>query len=326
VRSGKLRPPAGCAVLDVVLRPLRGGLPEGLPMRWRLRGYHSDWQLADSWTAQIPLPQAGGYELQAQFLHSDGVWNSGMGSWDLEIRPLYWQTRWFRWAVLCALGFVGVRLWLWRQRARQRARKALDEERTRIARDMHDDLGARLSQLAMLHEMFAHEYPQPVAAAGALQQLTGQARQAVETLDQVVWAINPRNDTLANVADYLTHCTTSYLYPLGIISHIEAPAEWPALTVRAQTRHQLILAFKEALQNIAKHAAARAATLRLELTGRELQVQLSDDGKGLPTELDGLEKDGLGNMQARLASIGGRAEFLPNPAGGTQVRFTISLS
>jgi signal transduction histidine kinase len=96
--------------------------------------------------------------------------------------------------------------------------------------------------------------------------------------------------------------------------------------VRAQPRHQLILAFKEALQNLAKHAEAHVAVLHLELNDQAFSVSITDDGKGLPEAIAGLEKNGLDNMQARLRSIGGRAEISPGPQGGTMVRFIIPLT
>jgi signal transduction histidine kinase len=328
-----LSTPSGSKVLDLVFKYPRGGLPKNLPIRWRLRGFHTDWQVTDGLTIQIPLPDPGHYHFQAQIQHTDGIWNTESLLVPMEILPQFWQTRWFYWCLAGLAVLLVVRLYQHRVdhrerhvAAKRRARKALEDERARIARDMHDDLGARLSQLAMLHEMFLVEHPLAPAASAGMLQLSANARQAVETLDQVVWAVNPRNDTLANVADYLTHCTTSYLNPLGITCRIDAPPEWPDLTVRAQTRHQLILAFKEALQNLAKHAAARVATLQLELTELQFTVTLKDDGKGLPATLDGVEKDGLDNMQARLHSIGGTAEIIPNPSGGTIVRFTLSLT
>ena len=325
--------PNGAKVLDLVLKLPRTGLPDRLPIRWWLRGYHADWQRADGHTVQLPLPESGRYHFQAQVQHSDGVWNNAVLNLTLDVRPPFWGTTWFRWSLVGLVGLLLLRAWWQRQQhrarhlqAKQRARKALEDERTRIARDMHDDLGARLSQLAMLHEMFLVEHELPPPATTAMKQLTANARQAVDTLDQVVWAVNPRNDTLANVADYLTHVTISYLNPLGITCRIDAPPEWPILTVRAQTRHQLILAFKEALQNLAKHAQATLAVLHLELNDAELTVQLTDNGKGLPPELVGMEKDGLDNMQARLQSIGGTAEIISPPEGGTQVRFVLSLN
>jgi signal transduction histidine kinase len=328
-----LATPSGSKVLDLVFKYPRSGLPKNLPIRWRLRGFHGDWQVTTGLTIQIPLPDPGRYHFQAQIQHTDGIWNTESLLVPMEILPQFWQTRWFYWCLAGLAALLVVRLYQHRVdhrerhvEAKRRARKALEDERARIARDMHDDLGARLSQLAMLHEMFLVEHPMPPAATASMNQLTANARQAVDTLDQVVWSVNPRNDTLTNVADYLTHCTTSYLNPLGITCRIDAPPEWPDLTVRAQTRHQLILAFKEALQNLAKHAAARVATLQLELADTQFTVTLKDDGKGLPETLDGVEKDGLDNMQARLQSIGGTAEIIPNPSGGTIVRFTLSLT
>jgi hypothetical protein len=162
-------------------------------------------------------------------------------------------------------------------------------------------------------------------AGRSLLRLNATAREAVAALDEVVWAINPRNDTLANVADYLCHCATEYFRPLEISCRLEAPPEWEPLQVRAQIRHQIMLAFKEALQNVVKHAAATEVTLTLRFEAPELVVLLEDNGCGIPENPGGMEKDGLANMRERLQSVGGSCRVSPRAAGGTRVEMRVKI-
>lgn len=176
---------------------------------------------------------------------------------------------------------------------------------------MHDVVGSRLTQLTVLHEIFSAEHALGPEAAGGLHRLNATAREAVAALDEVVWAINPRKDTLANVADHLCHCATEYFRPLEIACRLEAPAEWAPLQVRAQIRRQILLAFKEVPQNELKHAAATEVTLTLRFEAPELVVFLEDNGCGIPEDPAGMEKDGLSNMRERLQSVGGFAGCRP---------------
>ena len=141
----------------------------------------------------------------------------------------------------------------------------------------------------------------------------------------MVWAINPRNDTLANVADYLCHCATEYFRPLEIACRLDAPADWAPLQVRAQIRHQILLAFKEALQNVLKHAAATEVTLTLRFEAPEMVVFLEDNGRGIPKDPAGTEKDGLSNMRERLQSVGGICRVSPRTEGGTCVEMRVKI-
>jgi len=206
------------------------------------------------------------------------------------------------------------------------AQTALAEERSRIARDMHDEVGARLAQLAVLQDVFAREHPMPKSAQESVRQLASVARQAVASLDEVVWMVDPQNDTLASTAEHLAQYATDYLAPLKISCRLEAPIEWPKLEIRAQVRHELILAFKEALQNVVKHAAATRVTLTLRHEDGQFLVRLTDNGRGM-VHLDpsAAGHDGLRNMSARLGSIDGTCEIQSSTTGGTTVELRVPL-
>ncbi len=130
---------------------------------------------------------------------------------------------------------------------------------------------------------------------------------------------------MSNLADYLCHCAHEYLTPLDIECLQDVPTDWAAQPVGAQARHQLLLAFLEALQNVAKHAAASEVTLVLRHEGSQFVVRLHDNGRGLPGNLSGAQKDGLANMRTRLAGIGGEFSVSPGVGGGTTVEMRLPL-
>ena len=324
--------PAGARWIELALKFTHAGIPEDLPLRWRLRGYHADWQSAEALAVGLPCPPPGRYVFEAQARQTDREWDSAVFSLPMKVTAHFWQTAVFR-ALVLAAALAGL-AWLLRNFTRRRlamrmalleAEAALDSERSRIARDMHDEVGARLSQLAILQEIFGREYPLPPAAHASLRQLTDIARQAAASLDEVVWTVNPRHDTLASLAEYLAQCATSYLGPLEITCHVDAPLDWPPLEIRAQARHNLVLALKEALQNVVKHARATEVTLTLRHEPPHLLIRLTDDGAGLPDDSGGAGKDGLTNMRTRLESIGGTCSVRRREKGGTEVEMRAPL-
>ena len=310
--------PPGTRRLLLAMQIPQAGRPPEQVLRWRLLGHHEEWQPARNLTMDTPCPPTGTYTFEAQAGHSDGVWDATTLTFPITVRMPFIHTRAFRWLVAGGALLVGVlltRSFTRRRIAALEARSALADERTRIARDMHDEVGARLAQLAVLQDVFASEYPQPDAAQESLRQLARTARQAVASLDEVVWTVDPQNDTLASTAEHLAQHATSYLAPLKIACRIVAPIDWPPVEIRAQVRHELILAFKEALQNVLKHARATEVTLTLRHEPAQFIVRLADNGCGLTQRTQGPGHDGLRNMASRLAAVGGVCE-IDSPAGG----------
>lgn len=331
--SNDLRIPHGTAVLTATLAIPGAGLPEKLPLRWRLRGLHSDWLKAHELSVEVSRPPPGSYFLEAQVGHTDGEWDHSLLSLPILIPTPFWQTPAFYWTVAgggLGLVFLLIHTLNRRRRARELAewtyQTALVEERRRIARDMHDEVGGRLSQLALMQDLILRQHPMPPDARNSLQQLAANTREAVDALDQVVWAVNPLNDTLAGLVEYLSYLATSYLTPLNVTCRLDVPFAWPEVEVRAQVRHEITLAFREALQNIAKHAAAESATLAMRYDESVFIIKLADDGRGLPDDSAGPGKEGLSNMQSRLAMIGGSCIIRRRPEGGTEVEMRAPLT
>lgn len=326
--------PANTRWLAFSLKAAGLRLPKTMQIRWRLSEFHRDWQtIRSEGVAQGPCPPPGSYQLEAQIGHTDGEWDHSTLRIMVEVLEPWWMHRPVQFtAVLLAILLVSLGF---RHLARRRLATellelerlhALDEERSRIARDMHDVVGARLTQLSVMHDIFSTEHALPKEAVAGLSRLNRVTREAISALDEVVWTVNPRNDSLPNLADYLCHCASEYLQPLNIRCLQEVPTEWMPLSVQAQTRHEVLLAFKEALQNIAKHSGANQVTLTLHfLPSRIFQIRLEDNGKGLPAEITGLQKDGLANMAQRLEKIGGHCLISKIAQGGTSVLLEVPL-
>lgn len=325
--------PPGAAVLTVDLGVPGAGLPDRLPIRWRLRGLHDDWHVTENHVVEVADLSPGKYRFEAQVSHSDKEWDANVLAMPVIVQAQWWQSPVFYWSSSGAVLLAS--LWAFRSAVRRReARRlaalryqsALAEERSRIARDMHDEVGARLSQLALMQDLLVRQHRLPDAVKENVREIATNTRQTVDALDHVVWAVNPLHDTLAGVAAYLSHTATSYLTPLNITCRLDMPFEWPGVEVRAQVRHQLILSFREALQNIVKHAHADTVTFSMSYDPPHLSLSLSDNGRGLPDEAAGIGKEGLNNMRSRLEEIGGTCAIQRRLEGGTRVDMRVPLN
>jgi signal transduction histidine kinase len=204
--------------------------------------------------------------------------------------------------------------------------QALETERRRIARDLHDDLGASLTEIVLLGEL-ARDPSQP---PGALQAQVGsimqKIRQFVAALDETVWTINPKNDSLPSLDDFLADYAERFLTPTGIGCRLEVAEQLPPVPVPASVRHHVLLAVKEALNNAVRHAAARTVWLRLRLRAGQLAIAIADDGRGLELRSAGQGGDGLQNMRSRMEAVHGTVQFESQPGGGTTVTFLLPLA
>lgn len=302
---------------------------------WRIEGFRNEWQpFTSSGIMESRSPEPGNYTLQVVLQHTDGVWNQTRLDVPLIVLAPLWQRPWVRLSIaICAPAFLAL-LTTWignrvmtRRVAQLERNNELSAERARIARDMHDAVGSQLTQLTVMHEIMADDEALSAENRGKLRQLANTARASVAALDEVVWAVNPGNDTLANLAAYLTHAAREYLRPLGIVCRQDVPPEWPDLHVPSHIRHQIFLAFREALHNVVKHAQADAVTVTARFFPQDslMVLSIADDGIGLPADTIGVEKDGLDNMRDRLAKIGGNCRIRLRTGSGTVVEMKVPL-
>ena len=303
--------------------------PERVAVSYRLDGFDTDWNPAGSArVALYPRLPEGEYRFRVVARVPGETAAESSDELVLIVVPLWWQTGWFRLAVLATLAAViaiTVRAWSHR-RLRARLEKleresAVERERTRIAQNIHDDLGAGLTRISLLTQSAEH------AAAGAPQfeKIYTTVSELTRSMDEIVWAVNPKNDDLDNLAYYLGNFAHGFLADAGLRCRLLVPAQLPHRTLTSQMRHHLFLCCKEALHNVVKHARAREVSLSIAADGDRLAIVIADDGRGLAASASPRTGNGLANLRARMAELGGTCEIAPGPGGGTVVTFAVTL-
>jgi signal transduction histidine kinase len=243
----------------------------------------------------------------------------------MEIR--FWQRGWFLFSVVAAaLAAVVVSVHQGMRLAVQaRSQKLLERERARIASDMHDDLGSGLTQLTLLGELVLREMPRTGESRHRVLELTAKARRLLRCMDEIIWVVNPRRDTVRDFAAFVSEHAQEFLAATEIRCRQEVAAELPDRPLELPQRRNLLLAVKEAIRNAARHSGAREVNLRVQVVEQCLTVIVADDGRGF-SEADTPEnRNGLANMRQRLAEIGGSIQLRTAPGHGCQITFKLPL-
>lgn len=308
--------------------------PERLRFRFRLDGTDKEWVDAGS-RREISYSQLlpGRYQFQVMASGPDEAWQEGVRGLPVEILPRFWERRSSQFAAGLALlaGVAGAAWATERGRSRRRLerlelQRTLDAERQRIARDIHDDLGSGLTEIILLSDSL-DEGTQPTPAEQKMVgEISARARSLTRAMDEVVWAINPRNDTLEGFLTYLGKFTQEYLTRADVRCRWNVPLEVPELPLSAEMRHNLYLACKEALHNIVKHAGAAEASVQLDMTAEGFTLAIEDDGKGFTATAQPARGNGLSNMRQRLKELHGLCRIESTPGQGTRVLFSLPIA
>ena len=203
--------------------------------------------------------------------------------------------------------------------------EALEHERARIARDLHDQLGANLTQVALLGEMAEADKNSPDEVESHAQQISETARETTRSLDEIVWAVNPSNDTLEGLANYACKYAQEYFALAGLRYRVDLPAQLPPTPIPPEVRHNVFLAFKEAVNNVVKHAQASEVWIRLRLQPENFILEIEDNGSGVANLDEKQNRNGLRNMKKRMDDIRGEFSISAGANGGTIVRLTVPV-
>jgi len=214
--------------------------------------------------------------------------------------------------------------------------RAVERERARIARDIHDDLGASLTRIAMLSEGVRREFEGNSNGAIAAARVNATARELMRAMDEIVWAVNPKHDTLDSLASYLGGFAQDFLQAAGVRCRLDVPMQLPAQPVVAEVRHSLYLATKEALHNVVKHSGASEVQIVVRPEQGGFLITVEDNGRGLNPALAQpggpneptvriAHGNGLANMQKRMTDLGGTCEWDSAPGCGTRVTFRMKI-
>lgn len=286
---------------------------------------------ADYGTASYPNLPAGLYRFRMEGLDLLGKPAGPSISQLVTVPVAAWKTFWFWIAVglaLCAVGAGSWRLSAWRRMKRQvqelERLRDLEQERFRIAQNIHDDLGARVTEIALLSSS-AELKPQLSAEAradfNAVSRLT---RDLVQALYETVWAVNPKNDHLDSLASYICQMATRMCAQAQLRCRLEIP-DWPAeIPVTSPVRHNVIMAVKEAIHNVIKHGRASELQIGIRPTAGLLTLQITDNGAGFDPAT-AVRGNGLDNMERRLRSLRGSCSVVSQPGGGTTVTLAFPM-
>ena len=246
----------------------------------------------------------------------------------------FWQTWWFITLVaLTLLTGVGTTVRIVEQKKfqlqlqRAESENALERERSRIAQDLHDELGSQLTRISLLSGLLRADKDNPEQVAAHAGKLSLSADQTVRALEEIVWAVRPDSDTLQSLVDYITHFASELFEGSPTRCRLDLAHDLPALHLPPEMRHNIFLIIKEALTNTLKHAGAKEVRVAAKADGTTIEIEVADDGHGFtPAESPAAGKrNGLGNMRQRAATIGGKLD-LHSTSNGTSVKLTVNLS
>ncbi len=334
-KDGVTEVPPGVMRIEFRYTGLHFAAPDRLRFRTRLLGLEESWGAAGAArNAEYRNLAPGEYQFEVSASTGNGLWSSVPAVVKLVVRPHFWQTAWFR--VLAVALVLGAVIAAVRQRERRKAarriqqlerQRAVDNERARIARDLHDDVGASLTQVALLSQLARSSLAKrPDRAGKHVQEIFDTAKEVTRSLDEIVWAVNPANDTFESFALFLGAFVQNYSHTAGLRSRFDVPDALPALPLDATVRHHLYLATKEVMHNIAKHAKASEVRMKLTLEPGKFHLVIEDDGQGYDDSAPGApHADGLLNLQDRLKQLGGSCTRHSRPGEGTSVEMTVPL-
>jgi signal transduction histidine kinase len=308
--------------------------PDRVQFKYRIEGLNEDWSApSSSRVAHFTEIPPGNYRFRVQACSRDGIWSTADSSIAFTVPPLFWQTVWFRTggAVAGVSLFALVIVRRIQKQARQKLREleheqSLERERARIARDIHDEVGAGLTEVALLSEL---------AQAGIegaekkyLDDIFKTARDLTRSLDEIVWSINPANDSLEKLVLYLVEFSREFLGTASIPCRLEVPNTLPQVSVDPMVRHNICLAVKETLNNVVKHAEATEVRMEIEWEDGWLRIAIKDNGRGFARAavVDlAATRDGLNNVSARMKEIGGCCEQQSGIGQGSRTALSVKI-
>jgi ligand-binding sensor domain-containing protein/signal transduction histidine kinase len=295
---------------------------EALRYQYKLEGADHDWSaMTNQRTVVYASLSAGSYRLVVRAISSEGAVSPQPASVTFTVLPPVWRTWWFLAACSAAALLVIYAL----HRYRLAKLLALADIRTRIATDLHDDIGASLSQIAILSEVALRASDGPVSRnATPLAEIAGISRELVDSMSDIVWAINPEHDRVSNLTHRMRRFATDLLGAQKIGLSFGSSATDDDLKIGANVRRHVYLIFKEGIHNIARHSGASEVKVELSTAQDSFVLRLSDNGRGFDPSVRH-EGNGLVSMRKRAAAVGGELELQSAPGLGASLKLTVRL-
>ncbi len=292
----------------------------------------------DPWieTQQISLEfsrlSPGRYHLQLRARKFDSDWGATTII-DFNVVPQWWQTSWFKFIVIAFIFFVSIFLARRQQQFRHnrdlqewRKQEAVDEERMRIAEDMHDDIGADLSNLLLVARMGKRDAAEGEDVILNYSQIESITSESLQKIDEIIWSLNAQNDSLEELLVFTEKYFYEFIGNAGLDGAIKIRNEYSDRFLPASTRRSVFLIVKEAINNVVKHAKATTVALLIEIEPDRMLIKLSDDGIGMQLNAKERNGNGMKNMSSRVEKLGGRMTIAPNSGWGTTIDIILPLT
>ncbi|MCL4787212.1 MAG: hypothetical protein KJ070_10520 [Verrucomicrobia bacterium] len=320
-------PPGSGRVLEFAFTANTFVNPERARFKYRLLGLDDKWIDAGMRRqAFFTNLKPGDYRFQVIAANHHGVWNEIGATFAFQIAPFFHETWWFY--LLCGgTGLTGVGAFVgWRVRESRKIHRlerlaAVAAERSRIAQDLHDGLGADLTRLSTLAELASD--PSFQTSRDHLGKLARTSRETTRGLKDLIWMANPANDTLESFLDRLCQNAEDFLRDTQIRSRFDIAPDLPALPLSLEQRRNLLLVAREALNNVVKHSAASEVRIAVQRRERSLELSIQDNGSGFDSGVVRPGAMGLTGMRCRIENLGGRFQLESAPGAGTRIRINV---
>lgn len=306
-------------LIEYVALSFKGG--QALRYQYRLEGTDADWSAP---TEQRSVNYAelapGSYRFLVRAISQDGTQSAEPAVIAFRILPPFWQQWWF---VAAASLIVGLAVYsVYRYRVRRLIE--LERVRTRIATDLHDDIGSNLSRIAMLSEVMRRQGRDDSRINERLSLIAGISRETVDSMSDIVWAVNPTKDRLSDLSQRMRRVAGDLFAARNIELRFSAPDAETDLRLGADVRREVFLIFKEAVNNMLRHSGCTQADIEFRINKGALLLKLSDNGKGF-NQNDAGEGNGLLSMRVRAERLGGRLELISDVGAGTTILLKLPL-
>jgi signal transduction histidine kinase len=317
--------------LDIEFDAINYDKPEQTQYAFMLSGLDKGWSISERNAVSYANLSPGHYIFHVKAINFAGVWSSEY-LLSILIRPPFYTSAWFLSLCVLALGtvfFFFVR-YISQRNLRMRIlilekEQAVEKERNRIARDMHDDLGSGLTKIAILSEVAKTQLGTADRAVSQLEKISDSSRELVDSLQDIIWVLNPRNDSLESLGVYIREHAVKFFESMNVEVIFDYPATMPTIRLSEEVRRNIFLVVKETLNNTAKHSNCSKVFIALVCRSHDIRLTINDNGRGFaPTKIRDFA-NGLANMQARMSQINGGYQIHSILGKGTFTTITLRI-
>jgi nitrate/nitrite-specific signal transduction histidine kinase len=292
------------------------GASLGEKLKYEYRLGNAAWTATNERTLNFAKLGSGNYRFEVRAVTADKIFSTSPAVLSFKIAAPFWQRWWFLSLALLLIGGTAYLLY----RNRLKGLLEVERMRTRIATDLHDDIGAELTKIALLSEVARHQIGEsPARSDSPLVSIARISRDAVGTMSDIVWAINPQRDSLHDLVSRMRRHAEEVFTLRGIGMSLQAPEDGHHLRLNVDMRRDLFLIFKEAVNNAVRHSQCANVEIKLWPEGSGWCLTVRDDGVGFDLSRES-EGHGLMSMQRRAKNLGGQLDLESNGSGGTTVK------